>query len=154
MKLILLSNSDAYTLLVDDIYDLVVNISWSLNRDGYVQGKGFGGQCTGLHRIVMNAGPNQEVDHINRIKTDNRRSNLRFVTHSENMANYAGVSRHLPSSYFRTVHKNCLLCRCSLILNNNRDLHRKNFCSRCKPSFVGLSVKWRMENGLQVKPPR
>jgi hypothetical protein len=40
-----------------------------------------------LHRIVTGALPGQEVDHINRIRTDNRKENLRVVTHAENCQN-------------------------------------------------------------------
>ena len=32
-----------------------------------------------LHRLITQAKPQQTVDHINRIKTDNRRENLRIV---------------------------------------------------------------------------
>lgn len=32
--------------------------------------------------------PPLEIDHINRVRTDNRISNLRAVSHAENMANY------------------------------------------------------------------
>lgn len=43
------------------------------------------------HRVAIaltdGAWPDGEVDHINRDKTDNRRSNLRVVTHQENALN-------------------------------------------------------------------
>lgn len=49
-----------------------------------------------LHRVLMDAPPDAEVDHIDRNGLNNRRSNLRLVTHSQNMWNRdpdAGVTR-------------------------------------------------------------
>ena len=40
-----------------------------------------------LHRLVMNAQENDEIDHINHNKLDNRKVNLRFVSHQENLHN-------------------------------------------------------------------
>lgn len=40
-----------------------------------------------MHRFILQATPDQEVDHINGNGLDNRRSNLRFVTRSINVAN-------------------------------------------------------------------
>jgi hypothetical protein len=40
-----------------------------------------------LHREIMGAQRGEEVDHINRDRLDNRRSNLRLVTHKENCQN-------------------------------------------------------------------
>lgn len=40
-----------------------------------------------IHRLVISALPNTIVDHINRNRLDNRRSNLRIVTASESVIN-------------------------------------------------------------------
>lgn len=64
---------------------LIRGYTWNVNTSsGYVlNGK------TGIrmHRLIMNAKQGEEVDHINLNKADNRRNNLRFVTHQENNFN-------------------------------------------------------------------
>lgn len=54
-----------------------------------------------MHRLLMGDVPKGlEVDHINRDKLDNRRSNLRLVTHAENCRN---VPSQGGSSQYRGV---------------------------------------------------
>lgn len=43
-----------------------------------------------LHTLIMGKKEGYEIDHINRDKLDNRKSNLRFVTHAENNINRKG----------------------------------------------------------------
>lgn len=65
--------------------ELVKNNSWHKDKDGYARSrkKGF------LHRLIMQEYLSEglQVDHINRNESDNRRSNLRIVTHSVNQQN-------------------------------------------------------------------
>lgn len=40
-----------------------------------------------MHRLIMDAPPKTRIDHINGNGLDNRRSNLRFCDHSQNLCN-------------------------------------------------------------------
>lgn len=79
--------------IVDDIdADLVRNSKWRLSGS---RGKSVtravrrnGKSLTEyLHRIIMQAPDGLEVDHINGDRFDNRRSNLRLATRSQNEQN-------------------------------------------------------------------
>lgn len=69
----------------------VSRYSWSLDSYGYPQtriGHGRSGHNILLHAFLLGYAPSGlEWDHINRDKLDNRRSNLRLVTHLENIRN-------------------------------------------------------------------
>lgn len=60
------------------------------------------GKNVRVHKIVMGDSPDGlEIDHINRNKLDNRKINLRFVTHADNLRNRSGWSySKLKGAYF------------------------------------------------------
>jgi len=83
------------------------DLCWAIDRPGKVKAGDiagsmgvnyryvtFGGRSYLVHRVVwlMSCGswPDGEIDHINRIKTDNRIENLRCVPRAENMQNASG----------------------------------------------------------------
>lgn len=62
----------------------VGNGTSAVGRDPYVAGQMNGKRCY-LHRIVIEAPDGEHVDHIDGDSLNNRRANLRLVTHAENM---------------------------------------------------------------------
>ena len=66
-------------------YDKIKEICWHENGNGYACHKSK--KNLFVHRIVINAKENEIVDHINRNRLDNRKSNLRIVSSSENIVN-------------------------------------------------------------------
>lgn len=71
-------------------YESLSRWSWCFDPTGYAKRKARidGKQVTILlHRFLMNPAPGYEVDHINGIKLDNRRTNLRIVTSQQNKMN-------------------------------------------------------------------
>jgi hypothetical protein len=50
-----------------------------------------------LHRFLLNPDKNEVVDHINHDTLDNRRSNLRIATRSENATNRKGATQNSMS---------------------------------------------------------
>lgn len=67
-------------------YELIKNYCWFIDSNGYVQNKS-GNKVTFFHRLVMNAPGDKLVDHIYHQKNDNRKSQLRLCSPSENVRN-------------------------------------------------------------------
>ena len=81
----------------------------TINHDGYIRIK-IDNRLYMAHRLawlyVYGQWPANTIDHINRIRSDNRIENLRDVTHRENMNNtQLGLSGH-RNVYLHTQNKN------------------------------------------------
>jgi hypothetical protein len=92
--------------------------SWSVTANGYAQAR-VAGKIIHLHRLVMDAPFGSLVDHINRDKLDNRRSNLRFADYSINGQN--GGSKG-GTSRFKGVFKrsNCERWQAQIMVNRKQ----------------------------------
>jgi hypothetical protein len=108
------TKKDIYALVDDGDFEWLKKWTWHLMPNGYVARhttlKTRKTITLYLHRIILHAKKEQEIDHRNRNKLDNRRSNLRVVTTRINMLNinlkpnnssgYKGVT-YCPKNTFR-----------------------------------------------------
>lgn len=86
------TTKSGHQIIVDDEDKHLSERSWQLNSVGYprrtmyvIEGKTY--RTALMHREIMKAKKGECVDHINGNKLDNRRSNLRVCTQSQNLAN-------------------------------------------------------------------
>lgn len=118
MKRLALSNG-SITLLDDADYEIVKRWTWRKDRHGYatrvrrvyISPNRY--KCTTifLHRQITDAKTGFDVDHMNRNRLDNRRSNLRQASRSQNNINskiahtntsgYKGVNFHKSTGKWR-----------------------------------------------------
>ena len=106
---IILYNNDCKEIgrgLIDlEDIDIVKKYKWRLNSSGYITS---GSDNLAIHRLIINCPDDMVVDHINHNPLDNRKSNLRICTISQNNMNrglqsnnssgYVGVSFYKPTN--------------------------------------------------------
>ncbi len=73
-------------------YERFYLLKWHLNHKGYAvhtHPPGSQPRIIRMHRVIADTGNGVLTDHINGVRTDNRRCNLRHVSHLENCYNRA-----------------------------------------------------------------
>ena len=78
------------TLVDDADGDWLSQWRWLLVGNGYAgrfEHANHRSRLVYMHRLILEAGPDQRVDHINGERLDNRRANLRLVTRRQNQQN-------------------------------------------------------------------
>lgn len=99
-EIIILKGDIRHAVLFDKVdFDLIKNHYWFIDHSGYVRST----DDYLLHRLLMNTPKGMHTDHINRDKLDNRKSNLRICTASQNMMN--GTSSRVRHGATRTMYK-------------------------------------------------
>lgn len=88
-------------------FEKVSKTRWHLHygpfsKKVYARGR-VNGKNMRMHRLIMDAPANMDIDHINGNGLDNRRSNLRLCTETQNRAN-TGPQRNNTSG-FKGVYK-------------------------------------------------
>lgn len=122
-----------YALIDGEDYSKISEFNWHACKDDYrfyarkCLFKGRKKTSESMHRMILNyPDAKWQVDHINGDTLDNRKSNLRLVTQSQNQAN-----RGLPitnTSGYKGVHKSYGKWR-SVIYKNGRRIHLGMFQS-------------------------
>lgn len=117
------------TLIDDEDYDYLSKWTWRAMKSGHVyrvtrdkpKNGQYGKMITILmHRVVMGAINGQIVDHSNRIPADNRKVNLRFCSHRQNMRNQKLSKRN--TSGYKGVYKAGKNWRAVIVLDG-KDTH-------------------------------
>lgn len=92
--------SGKYAIVDDSDYELVCNHVWRFGgRTGYAETSIHSGntcRTIRMHQLILRAQKGMVTDHINRNKLDNRRTNLRVASFSENARN-RGVNKNSKS---------------------------------------------------------
>lgn len=80
---------DGVAFVDDEDYEELSKHYWERHRQGYARQyqQPIGTPRLLMHRMIMKPGPGEFIDHINGLKWDNRRSNLRLATAAQNAAN-------------------------------------------------------------------
>jgi hypothetical protein len=115
MDILIKQSGKEYTVAIDpEDLELVSAYTWKVNIHGYVRASVYTGVIDGvetrrevqIHRLILDAPEGMEVDHVNRDKLDNRRSNLRLCTRSQNKANTGIISTNTSGYKGVSFHKN------------------------------------------------
>lgn len=82
-------------IVSDEDFDIVSKYHWGINSNGYALRwfNVFPRQQYLHHLIIGKPKSGFVVDHINRNRLDNRRENLRIVTHNDNLQNRGADKR-------------------------------------------------------------
>lgn len=92
-------------LIDDEDYDKIKDYKWGIVKDRTcfyarrVLRSGKKQVTIKMHRLIMGDCNDNIIDHINHDGLDNRKSNLRICTHSENLRNCRKQNRNTTSLY-------------------------------------------------------
>lgn len=114
------NSGKSFALVDDELYDELNKYHWSISSNGYAQRRVKIGNRTSIipmHRQIMGLtfGNKQCVDHINGDRLDNRKSNLRLCTRTENNHNMKLSSRNKSGA--KGVYKYKNRFRVSIMVN-------------------------------------
>jgi len=125
-----------FALVDDDDFELLSRYKWHASWSPH--GKCFYARtniCTPdgkrtvllMHRLIMDAKPDEQVDHINHFTLDNRKSELRLCTQSQNQNNRRRQTNN------KSGHK-------GVYFNNRNQTWRAQICVSGVQKYLGYFV--------------
>lgn len=89
-------------LIDDEWFEYLSQYKWGYYKGGYAARQTQRNRVKAtiyMHRLIANTPKGYDTDHINGDKLDNRSSNLRVVTHHENLSAYMKLDKRNTSGY-------------------------------------------------------
>ena len=138
MKIQLTQNKVA--LIDKEDFNLVKDYKWYYAKNGYASAKLYFGRKNGkniqkgiyMHRIIMKPKDGVDIDHVNKNKLDNRRTNLRICNRSQNLANKFDLDKNTSGYkgvfFFRWGHR--IKRWKAAIQTNNKQKHLGYFLTK------------------------
>lgn len=120
-----LENTDLTTEVDSEIYPLLSQYKWFISPDGYARAS-IKGIRYFIHRFITGAKKGEIVDHIDRNKLNNKRENLRIVSHRENIAN--------------TEPKKNKISKYKGVSYNNTEKRRKKWIAACEYNGKRITI--------------
>ncbi len=108
---------NTFTLVDDESFEELSKHKWCVQKGGNTfyavrnmpRDKNGKRKRVQMHRQIMNCPDNLQIDHVNHCGIDNRKSNLRICTHSENLRNQFpqknGTSKYKGVSLIKDPYK-------------------------------------------------
>lgn len=121
-----------FAIVDDNLFDYLNQWKWHCTSRFYamrteiINGKKHG---VLMHRFIMNAPDNKEVDHINHNTLDNRKCNLRLCDRKENEHNRSKTHELNPRSY-TSKYK-------GVAINKQNNLYEAKIIKDSKKFFIG-----------------
>lgn len=113
-------NTNNKIIIDRDDFDKIKDFYWYVDKKGYVVATEQK-KVIKLHRFLLNITDKYQcVDHINHIKIDNRKSNLRIVSNSQNLMNHKKFSSNTSGITGVNWHKRDCVWQAQITVNNKK----------------------------------
>ena len=149
-------NEEFYFDLED--YDKIKNYCWHKHKDGYLRAR-IGVNENGKniyklqHILIYGEIEEHEIDHKNRLPNDNRKLNLRHVTHNYNMKNY-GKYKNNTSGVIGVFYSKNEDSWKSYIQFNNKRYNLDTFTNITDAIISRLTKEKELYESINKKPPQ